>query len=310
MNTDTPNSVVLETNLSSQKLLARGKVRDIYDVGDYLLIVATDRISAFDCILPTGIPDKGAVLTSMSRFWFQQMHDIVPNHLEDADKYLIPFALEKEWSALSRRSTMVKKAKPFPIECVARGYLSGSAWKEYRQNVEANTLKDGAVPCAGVLLPTGLVESARLPQPVFTPATKAASGHDMNISFEEAAGMVGQEAAERLRDYTLQIYEKAVGYAAERGIIIADTKLEFGLLDDQIILIDEVLTPDSSRFWDAASYEPGRAQPSYDKQYVRDYLETLSWDKTPPAPPLPREVVAGTRGKYREAHRRLVGWEL
>ncbi|MDQ2732334.1 MAG: phosphoribosylaminoimidazolesuccinocarboxamide synthase, partial [Armatimonadota bacterium] len=247
MNTITPDSVVLETNLPGLTLLSRGKVRDIYDLDDHLLIVTTDRISAFDCILPTGIPDKGAVLTSMSRYWLGQTRGILGNQLDNVEQVPIPPSLEKDWPVLSHRSMIVKKAKPFPIECVARGYLSGSAWKEYRQNVEANNLRDGRVPCTGVLLPTGLVESDKLPAPIFTPATKAATGHDINISFYEAAELVGGVHAERLRDFTLAIYQKAASYAADRGIIIADTKLEFGLLDDQIILIDEVLTPDSSR---------------------------------------------------------------
>jgi phosphoribosylaminoimidazole-succinocarboxamide synthase len=312
------SEVILETNLPGVELLARGKVRDMYDLGDRLLIVTTDRISAFDCILPTGIPDKGQVLTAMSRFWFRKTADIVPNHLADEGQSgegggaedRLPAALRPLWSGLKSRSMIVKKAEPYSIECVARGYLSGSAWKEYRAAIRAGLVTNNAVPCCGVMLPVGLTESARLPQAVFTPATKATTGHDENIDFNRACQIVGPETAGRLRDYTLRIYQRAADYALGRGIIIADTKFEFGLTDEGIILIDEALTPDSSRFWDAATYQPGRSQPSFDKQIVRDYLETLDWDKTPPAPALPPEITARTSTRYRDAYRLLVGEDL
>ena len=302
--------VVLETDLPGVKLLGRGKVRDIYDLGEHLLIVTTDRISAFDCILPTGIPDKGAVLTSMSRFWFDFTRGIVANHVENSVPASVLSPIEGFWPRLSRRSMIVLKARPYAVECVVRGYLAGSAWKEYRDNVRFGVLVGGRVPCSGVFLPTGLQESSRLPNPIFTPSTKATTGHDETITFDEMAGLVGNPVADALRDYTLSIYEQASAYAARRGIILADTKLEFGQTENGIILIDEALTPDSSRFWDAGAYEPGRPQPSYDKQFVRDYLETLDWDKTPPAPRLPPDIVQSTADRYREAHRRIVGREV
>jgi phosphoribosylaminoimidazole-succinocarboxamide synthase len=285
--------VLLESDLKTYKLFARGKVRDVYEDGDRLLIVATDRISAFDYILPTGIPEKGRVLTQMTLFWLDYLKDVVPNHFLSADTSALPPELEG-------RSMWVKRADMFQVECVARGYLVGSGWKDYQ--------KTGAV--CGIALPAGLRESDALPHPIFTPATKAVTGHDENISFEEMAGIVGEEAAGELRDLTLDIYKKAADYARTRGIIIADTKLEFGTVGGQIILADEVLTPDSSRFWPSATYAPGRAQPSYDKQFVRDYLESIQWNKQPPAPALPEDIARRTSDKYKEAYRELTGREL
>jgi phosphoribosylaminoimidazole-succinocarboxamide synthase len=285
--------VLLESDLKTYKLFARGKVRDVYEDGDRLLIVATDRISAFDYILPTGIPEKGCVLTQMTLFWLDYLKDVVPNHFLSADTSALP-------PEFAGRSMWVKRADMFQVECVARGYLVGSGWKDYQ--------KTGAV--CGIALPAGLRESDALPHPIFTPATKAVSGHDENISFEEMAEIVGDEAAGELRDLTLDIYKKAADYARTRGIIIADTKLEFGTVGGQIILADEVLTPDSSRFWPLATYAPGRAQPSYDKQFVRDYLESIHWNKQPPAPALPEDIARRTSDKYKEAYRELTGREL
>ena len=285
--------MVLETTLPQYNLLARGKVRDVYEDGFRLLIVATDRISAFDFILPTGIPDKGRVLTHLTLFWLDLLKDVVPNHLLSTDTGGLP-------AEFAGRSMWVKRAEMFQVECVARGYLAGSGWKEYQQS--------GAV--CGIPLPAGLRESDKLPQPIFTPATKAQTGHDENISFETMCGITGEPAAVRLRDLTLEIYQRAADYALTRGIIIADTKLEFGLWHGETILADEVLTPDSSRFWPLDQYQPGRSQPSYDKQYVRDYLESIHWNKQPPAPPLPAEVAQRTAEKYREAYRALTGQEL
>jgi phosphoribosylaminoimidazole-succinocarboxamide synthase len=291
-----PNTPVLETTVASLKLRGRGKVRDIYedplDPGR-LLIVATDRISAFDYILATGIPDKGRVLTQMSLFWFDFLRDTVPNHLLSTDMSGLPDELEG-------RSMWVKRADMFDVECVARGYLSGSGWKEYQQT--------DAV--CGISLPRGLRESDALPQPIFTPATKAQTGHDENISFERMASLVGHDLSVRLRDLTLKIYQQAVDYARPRGIILADTKFEFGLVDGQITLADEVLTPDSSRFWPVETYAPGGPQPSYDKQYVRDYLESIHWNKQPPAPALPEDVARRTGEKYKDAYRALTGRAL
>lgn len=287
--------MVLETNLASLKLFGRGKVRDVYEgpSADRLLIVTTDRISAFDYILPTGIPDKGRVLTQMTLFWLDFLKDVVPNHfLSDSND-----GLPEEFAG---RSMWVKRAKMFPVECVVRGYLVGSGWKDYQ--------KTGAV--CGIKLPAGLRESDQLPEPIFTPATKAESGHDENISFEETAKIIGGEAAAKLRDLTISIYKKASEYARSKGIIIADTKLEFGTVDGVITLADEVLTPDSSRFWRADDYEPGRSQPSFDKQFVRDYLESIHWNKQPPAPPLPADVAEKTSEKYKEAYRILSGRDL
>jgi len=290
--------VIRETQFAGLTPAARGKVRDIYDLGDKLLIVATDRLSAFDVVLPTPIPDKGRVLTQLSLFWFNLLKDVIPNHVLSATDFPAPF--DKHREALEGRSMVVRKTKPLPIECVARGYVSGSGWKDYRAT--------GKI--CGVALPAGLRESDRLPEPIFTPATKAASGHDENISFEQAAALVGKELAEKVRAVTLEIYRRAASYAEPRGIILADTKFEFGLLNNQLLWIDEALTPDSSRFWPAAEYNPGGPQPSFDKQFVRDYLERIRWPKTPPGPELPPEVVDATRAKYREAFRILAGREL
>ena len=290
--------VIRQTHFAGLTPAARGKVRDIYDLGDKLLIVATDRLSAFDVVLPTPIPDKGRVLTQLSLFWFNLLKDVIPNHVLSATDFPAPF--DKHREALEGRSMVVRKTKPLPIECVARGYVSGSGWKDYRTTGEI----------CGVALPAGLRESDRLPDPIFTPATKAASGHDENISFEQAAALVGKELAEKVRAVTLEIYRRAASYAEPRGIILADTKFEFGLLNNQLLWIDEALTPDSSRFWPAAEYNPGGPQPSFDKQFVRDYLERIRWPKTPPGPELPPEVVDATRAKYREAFRILAGREL
>jgi phosphoribosylaminoimidazole-succinocarboxamide synthase len=290
--------VIRETNFAGIAPSARGKVRDIYDLGDRLLLVATDRLSAFDVVMPTPIPDKGRVLTQLSVFWFNLLHDVIPNHLLSTTEFPAPF--DQHADDLDGRSMVVQKTKPLPIECVARGYLSGSGWKEYQST--------GKV--CGIALPAGLRESDKLPEAIFTPATKAASGHDENISFAETARIIGKPLAEKVRATTLEIYERATAIAEPRGILLADTKFEFGLLNDELIWIDEALTPDSSRFWPAASYRPGGAQPSFDKQFVRDYLERIHWPKTPPGPELPPEVVAATRAKYREAYRILVGREL
>ena len=299
MPTETDRTV-LHLELSGLKKLKSGKVRDIFDLGDRLLFVATDRISAFDCIMPNGIPHKGQVLTQISYFWFAQMESFQPNHLISRAQDPLPANLQGFAAQLSGRSMIVKKAQPLAIECVVRGYLAGSGWKEYRASQTV----------CGVKLPAGLKESSELPEPIFTPATKAETGHDENISFEQAAKIVGSEIAEKVRAASLKIYNTARDYARKRGIIIADTKFEFGLLDGQLILIDEVLTPDSSRFWPADQYQPGKGQPSFDKQFVRDYLETLDWDKNPPAPALPADVVARTESKYLEAYERLTGKKL
>src|SRR5438552_3694132 len=291
---------LLELDLPGIKKVKSGKVRELFDLGDRLLMVATDRISAFDCIMPNGIPLKGIVLTQISHFWFDQTSNIVANHRLAGAGDPLPPLLEPHESRLARRSMIVKRAQPLPIECVVRGYLAGSGWKEYQQHQTV----------CGIPLPRGLVESSELPEPVFTPATKAATGHDINISFDQAAQTLGADTAAQVRRVSLQIYNTAREFARQRGIIIADTKFEFGIDDRGLILIDEVLTPDSSRFWPADQYRPGRSQPSFDKQFVRDYLETLDWDKTPPAPKLPEEVVARTRDKYLEAYERLTGKEL
>jgi phosphoribosylaminoimidazole-succinocarboxamide synthase len=293
--------IIHETNLQGIALLSRGKVRDIYAVGDdKLLVVATDRISAFDVILDEPIPDKGRVLTQLSCFWFDRFLGLVPTHFLTADLSEYPKELQAMADEIEGRSMLVKKAQPFPLECVVRGYLAGSGWKEYRSH--------GTV--CGIKLPAGLMESSRLDQPIFTPATKAQTGHDENISFEETVKMIGTGAAEKLREMSIRLYTEARKYAEERGIIIADTKFEWGQIGDEIILIDEVLTPDSSRFWPQHGYAPGRSQPSFDKQFVRDYLESIDWDKTPPAPPLPPEVVEKTSEKYRDAYRLLAGKAL
>jgi phosphoribosylaminoimidazole-succinocarboxamide synthase len=287
-----------ETHFAGLTPAARGKVRDIYDLGDKLLIVATDRLSAFDVILPTPIPDKGRVLTQLSLFWFRLLEDVIPNHVLSATDFPPPF--DKYKDELAGRSMVVRKTQPLPIECVVRGYVSGSGWKDYRTT--------GKI--CGILLPAGLRESDRLPEPIFTPATKAISGHDENISFDRAATLVGKALAEKVRAVSLELYERAAAYAEPRGIILADTKFEFGMLNNELIWIDEALTPDSSRFWPAAHYCPGGPQSSFDKQFVRDYLERMQWPKAPPGPELPPEVVEATRAKYREAYRILAGREL
>jgi phosphoribosylaminoimidazole-succinocarboxamide synthase len=291
-------TVLRETNFPGLAPSARGKVRDIYDLGDRLLIVATDRLSAFDVVMPTPIPDKGKVLTQISLFWFALLKDVIPNHVLGADNFPAPFGAHRD--QLAGRSMLVRKTNPLPIECVVRGYLSGSGWKEY--------VATGQI--CGIALPAGLRESDKLPEPIFTPATKAAAGHDENISFDHAAHLVGRPLAEKVRAVSLEIYNRAAAYAAPRGVMLADTKFEFGRLNNELIWIDEALTPDSSRFWPAAQYSPGGPQPSFDKQFVRDYLERIQWPKTPPGPELPPDVVAATRTKYREAYRMLVGHEL
>jgi len=295
-----PTPVLLETNMPALQLVGRGKVRDVYAVEDKLIIVATDRISAFDYVLATGIPDKGRVLTQLSVFWFDFLEDLTPTHFLSADVNEYPAVARQYRDQLDGRSMLVKRARMLDVECVARGYLSGSGWKEYRAS--------GTV--CGIPLPAGLKESDRLPQPIFTPATKAQTGHDVNISFDRVAEMIGAELAARLRDLTLAIYEKAAAYAETRGIILADTKFEFGFVNGELVLADEVLTPDSSRFWPKETYRPGGPQPSYDKQYVRDYLESIHWNKQPPAPALPPEVAAKTSEKYKEAYRALTGKTL
>jgi phosphoribosylaminoimidazole-succinocarboxamide synthase len=290
------NSTVYQTSFSGLPLLKRGKVRDVYDLGDKLLIVATDRLSAFDVVMPDPVPEKGKILTQISLFWFDQMKDLVDNHLISSDVDEYPAACRPYADALAGRSMLVQKARPLAIECVVRGYLSGSGWKDYQKN--------GSV--CGIALPKGLRESDRLPEPLFTPSTKAEAGeHDINISFEQAVDLVGREAAEAARQLSLAVYRKGVAIAEQRGIIIADTKFEFGYVGDKLLLIDEILTPDSSRFWPMASYRPGGPQASFDKQYVRDYLLSLNWDKRPPAPSLPEEVINVTRSKYQEALRLL-----
>jgi len=295
-----PNDALLQLDLPGVQKIKSGKVREIFDLGDSLLFVASDRISAFDCIMPNGIPRKGEVLTQISYFWFSQTQSFQPNHLISHKGDPLPKTLQPFAAQLAGRSMIVQKAQPLTIECVVRGYLAGSGWKEYRQSQTV----------CGIKLPPGLKESSELLEPIFTPATKAETGHDENISFEQAAAMVGAGIAEKARTASLRIYNTARDYARKRGIIIADTKFEFGMLNGDLVLIDEVLTPDSSRFWPADQYEPGRGQPSFDKQFVRDYLETLDWDKAPPAPALPDEIVSKTQAKYFEAYERLTGKPL
>jgi phosphoribosylaminoimidazole-succinocarboxamide synthase len=292
--------ILLESQLGSVPRYSRGKVRDVYAADDRLLIVATDRLSAFDCVLPTGIPDKGRVLTQISIFWFDFLRDLVPAHFLTADVNQYPAALAPFREQLDGRSMLVKRARMIEVECVARGYLAGSGWKEYRER--------GSV--CGIRLPAGLKESDPLPEPIFTPATKAQSGHDENVSFEHVSSSIGSGLAAKLRDLTLAIYRRAAAYAQTRGIIVADTKFEFGFVGDELLLCDEVLTPDSSRFWPADTYRPGGPQLSYDKQFVRDYLESIHWDKRPPAPALPAEVAAKTGEKYRQAFESLTGRSL
>lgn len=291
---------LMKTELPGVKLHGRGKVRDIYDLGEHFLIVATDRLSAFDVVLPTPIPNKGKVLSQMSAFWFDHFKDFVPNHVVAANVEQYPKELHQFRNQLEGRSMLVKKAKVFPVECVARGFLAGSGLKDYN--------KTGQV--CGVPLPPGLRDSDRLPQPLFTPATKAETGHDENISEEKAAKIVGQENLRRLKELTLSIYSRAVDFASKRGVIICDTKFEFGVTDGQITIVDEMLTPDSSRFWPADQYSPGKPQHSFDKQFVRDYLERIGWNKQPPAPALPDDIVKATSAKYTEALRILTGRDL
>jgi phosphoribosylaminoimidazole-succinocarboxamide synthase len=301
MSTELLDSVLLRTDFPELKLHASGKVRDVYYLdSDHLLFVATDRISAFDYVLATGIPYKGRVLTQMSLFWFDFLRDVVPTHVVTADVQRYPATAQKYADQLQGRSMMVMRAEMIPVECVVRGYISGSAWKEYKAS--------GRV--CGIELPTGLKESSKLPQPIFTPSTKATTGHDENIPFEEMTRIVGVELSRQLRDVSLKIYSKAADYAIQKGIIIADTKFEFGMTSKGITLADEVLTPDSSRFWPADKYQTGRAQESYDKQYVRDYLEQIRWNKQPPAPALPADVARRTSDKYLEAFHQLTGHEL
>ncbi len=294
MNTD---DVILRVDMPDIGIPRRGKVRDIYDLGDKLLLIATDRISAFDVVLPDGIPGKGKVLTGISLFWFKQMGGVVKNHVITADVDEFPSELKRYRGLLEGRSMLVKKAKPLPVECIVRGYLSGSGWKEYREK--------GTV--CGIRLPEGLVESSRLDEPIFTPSTKAEEGHDINITFDEMKGIVGKDTAEELRGLSLSVYSRAREIAEEKGIIIADTKFEFGLFDNEIILIDELLTPDSSRFWSKKDYRGGKGQDSYDKQIVRDYLLTLKWDMRPPGPHLPEDIIKKTSERYREIMEILTG---
>ncbi len=289
--------VVVETNFPDVKLLRRGKVRDVYEVGEYLLIVATDRISAYDVVLPNGIAGKGKILTGISLYWFGRMEEIIENHIVATEVEEYPEVLRKYREVLEGRSMLVKKARPMPVECIVRGYLSGSGWKEYKSK--------GTV--CGITLPGGLVESSKLASPIFTPSTKAEEGHDINISFDEMKNIVGEETAARLRDVSLKVYTKARDIAEEKGIIIADTKFEFGVYEDRLILIDEVLTPDSSRFWSIRTYKPGMAQDSYDKQIIRDYLLTLDWDQTYPGPLLPDDIVEKAIARYKEIYRVIAG---
>jgi phosphoribosylaminoimidazole-succinocarboxamide synthase len=291
---------IYETHFPGLNFLKRGKVRDIYDLGEHLLIVATDRLSAFDVVLPQPIPLKGIVLTQISNFWFDQMKEIIPNHIVSMNVDEFPKECLPYREQLSGRSIVVRKAEPLAIECVARGYISGSGWNEYKQTKSV----------CGIRLPDGLSESSKLPEPIFTPATKAEVGHDENIDFERAASIVGMGVAQQVRDITLMIYNRGVSIAEEKGIIVADTKMEFGHHQGKLILIDELLTPDSSRFWPKATYEPGSAQESFDKQYVRDYLLSIKFNKQPPGPQLPKEVIKKTSDLYREALKRLTGKEI
>jgi len=294
------NNVLLKTDFKDLKLFRRGKVRDVYDLGDKLLIVSTDRISCFDVLLPCGIPYKGRVLTGISVFWFDFIKDIIPHHLITADVDKYPDELRNCKADLSGRSMLVLKTKPLPVECVVRGYLSGSGWKEYNEKQSI----------CGISLPKGLRQSDKLPEVIFTPSTKADIGHDQNVSQKYIMDLVGSDMAERLKNTSIEVYKRASDYALQKGIIIADTKFEFGIYNDRMIIIDEVLTPDSSRFWAAEDYQPGRAQMSFDKQFVRDYLETLDWDKNSPAPDLPAEIISKTTEKYLEAYRKLTGREI
>ena len=293
-------NTLLQLDLPGVPKVRSGKVREMFDLGDRLLMVASDRISAYDVVMPNGIPRKGEVLTLFSHFWFDRAADLVPNHLLSKADEPLPEAVQSHADQIGRRAMVVKKAQPLAIECVVRGYLAGSGWKEYQ--------KQGTV--CGINLPDGLENSSQLPEPIFTPATKAEEGHDANISFDEAVNIVGKNVAEQARELSIKLYERGRHHAAEKGIIIADTKFEFGIFEGELILIDEVLTPDSSRFWPADLYAPGRSQPSFDKQFVRDYLETLDWDKTPPGPELPADIVQKTSEKYIEAYTRVTGLEF
>ena len=292
------SAVIWETNFPGLTLLSRGKVRDLYEVAGNLLLVATDRLSAFDVVLPTPIPDKGRVLTQLSLFWFETLRGVVPNHVLSGSEF--PAEAKPFQQQLEGRAMLCRKTQPLPIECVVRGYMAGSGWKDYRAT--------GGI--CGIPLPPGLRESDRLPTPIFTPSTKATTGHDENITFDETVARIGGARAEQLRAISIEIYRRAAAYAEPRGILLADTKFEFGLIGDELIWIDEALTPDSSRFWPAAGYTPGQPQPSFDKQYVRDYLERIGWNKQPPGPELPADVAAATQSKYREAYRLLAGHEL
>lgn len=294
------NNTLLQLDLPGISKVRSGKVREMFDLGDSLLMVASDRISAYDVVLPNGIPLKGEVLTMFSHFWFERVADLVPNHLLAKADEPLPQAVQSHAEQIGRRAMVVKKAQPLAIECVVRGYLAGSGWKEYQ--------KQGTV--CGISLPDGLDNSSKLPEPIFTPATKAEEGHDENISFEEAINIVGKDIAEQARELSIKIYNRGRDHAAEKGIIIADTKFEFGIFEGELILIDEVLTPDSSRFWPADLYAPGKSQPSFDKQFVRDYLETLDWDKNPPGPELPEDIVQKTSEKYIEAYTRVTGLDF
>jgi phosphoribosylaminoimidazole-succinocarboxamide synthase len=290
------SQVVVQTDLPF-KIVNRGKVRDLYEIDDKLLIIATDRISAFDYVLPNPIPTKGICLTQLSKFWFEYTKDLVPNHLISADVDSYPAKLREHKTALKNRSMLVKKTKVLPVECIVRGYISGSAWSSYK--------KDGTV--CGVKLVPGLQESEQFPEPLFTPSTKAASGHDTNISYEKMKNLIGARVATQIKDFSFNLYTTAAKYALEKGIIIADTKFEFGVVNNEIILIDEALTPDSSRFWPAESYEPGKSQPSFDKQFVRDYLNTTGWNKNSSPPQLPEHVIKETQRKYQEAYEKITG---
>ncbi len=292
--------VVKQSELPGVKRVAQGKVRDIFEVGEHLLIVATDRLSAFDVVLPDPIPDKGRVLTQLSRFWFDRFRELVTNHVVETDVAKFPTGLAPYHEQLEGRSMLVRRTRPLPVECVVRGYLAGSGWNDYQ--------KTGAV--CGIKLPPGMKQAQKLPEPIFTPSTKATAGHDENITQEQAAALVGSEIAREIRDVSLGIYRKAAEYALGRGIIIADTKFEFGLYEGKLMWIDEALTPDSSRFWSVKEYQVGMSPPSFDKQFVRDYLLSIKWDKTPPAPQLPPDVIKGTSDRYREAYRFITGSEL
>ena len=292
--------LVTQTELPNIKRTAQGKVRDIFEVGEHLMIVATDRLSAFDVVLPDPIPDKGRVLTQLSRFWFDRFRDLVPNHVVETDVAKFPASLAPHRDQLDGRAMLVRRAEPLPVECVVRGYLAGSGWNDYQ--------KTGAV--CGIELPAGMKQAEKLPEPIFTPSTKATTGHDENITQEQAAALVGADVARDVRKASLDIYGRAAEYALDRGVIIADTKFEFGLYDGKLMWIDEALTPDSSRFWSVAEHRVGMSPPSFDKQFVRDYLLSIKWDKTPPAPKLPAEVIKGTSDRYREAYRLVTGTAL